>query len=506
MSSRSNPGRLTRSRRLPQRSAVKPNPPRATRLLLRILWGMMAFPTAWSAEPADGWYELFDGRSLEGWRGNEGGSSHKVVDGAIVCDGPRSHLFYAGPVEDAAFRDFEFEAEVRSEPGANSGVYFHTAFQDKDWPTKGFEVQVNNTATGEGGYRENKKTGSLYGIRNVYRQLVPDQQWFRLRISVVGRQVQVWVNDIETVHYVEPPNAPNAGYRDRRIHQGTFALQCHDAGSKVAFRRLRVRPLRGPVLSGSDAGNPYEIPTGLSQLFADNVPVIDLHSHLKGGLTMADILQRQFRTGINAGVALNCGLGFPVTNDAGIDRVLGEFRHPLVFTGMQAEGREWVKLFSREAIAKFDYVFTDAMTIFDDQGKRMRLWIPEEVRVTDPEAFMELLVRRTTEILDNEPIDIWVNPTFLPAVIAGDYDKLWTPERMKKVIASAAKRGIALEINDRFRLPHVEFVRLAKQAGVKFTFGTNNGGRDDLGRLDYSVQVAKEAGLNWDDFWVPGSR
>ncbi|MBL9138888.1 MAG: DUF1080 domain-containing protein [Verrucomicrobiales bacterium] len=484
---------------------MKPILPDAARLLVPILWSLTV-GTLSAATPVDGWSDLFDGRTLEGWRGNEGGASHKVVDGAIVCDGPRSHLFYVGAVEDGQFGDFEFEVEVRTSPGANSGIYFHTAFQEKDWPTQGYEVQVNNTATGEGGYRENKKTGSLYGIRNVYRQLVADNEWFRLRISVLGRQVRIWVNDTESVNYVEPRHAPNGGYKDRRISRGTFALQCHDPGSKVSFRRIRVRPLKGPSMADANLGDAYAIPAGLSQLFADNVPVIDLHTHLKGGLTMADILQRQFRTGINAGVALNCGVGFPVTNDAGIDRVLGEFRHPLVFTGMQAEGREWVTLFSKEAVAKFDYVFTDAMTIFDDNGKRMRLWIPEEVEVTDPQLFMDLLVRRTIQILESEPIDIWVNPTFLPAVIAGDYARLWTPERMNKVIEVAARKGVAIEINDRFRLPSLDFLRLAKAAGVKFTLGTNNGGREDLGRLDHSVQMIREVGLQWQDFWMPGRR
>ena len=56
------------------------------------------------------------------------------------------------PVRSAA-TDAEF-AEVLARPAANSGVYFHTAFQDTDWPRQGYEVQVNHTATGEGGYRE----------------------------------------------------------------------------------------------------------------------------------------------------------------------------------------------------------------------------------------------------------------------------------------------------------------------------------------------------------------
>ena len=68
---------------------------------------------------------------------------------------------------------------------------------------------------------------------------------------------------------------------------------------------------------------------------------------------------------------------------------------------------------------KFDYVFTDGMTWTNPAGKRMRLWIPDEVEVgPDEQAFMDLLVSKIVGILENEPIDIYVNPTFLPAVIA----------------------------------------------------------------------------------------
>lgn len=453
---------------------------------------------------ASGWVELFNGRSMEGWRANEKPGSFRVEDGAIVCDGPRSHLFYDGPVAGAAFVDFDFEAEVMARPGANSGVYFHTAYEPAGWPSKGYEVQVNNTATGEGGYREHKKTGSLYAIRNVHRQLVPDNQWFTLRISVRGKQIRIRVNDIETVDYTEPVNPANGGYAGRRLASGTFALQCHDAGSRVAFRSIRVRTLpAADAQPGLEAGPD----AALAALHANNFPVIDLHTHLKGGLTLADVVRRQFRTGINAGVAVNCGLGFAITNDAGIDRALAELRaDPRVYVGMQAEGREWVGMFSRQAMAKFDYVFTDAMTLSDDRGRRMRLWIPEEVEVGDPQVFMDMLVSRTVQILEREPVDVWVNPTFLPAVIAGDYANLWTEARMRRVIEAAVRHRVAIEINDRFRLPSAAFIRLAKQAGARFTFGTNNGGKDDLGSLAYCVRMVNECGLKWQDLWVPGEK
>ncbi len=109
-----------------------------------------ALAAARLAFAADDWVELFDGRSLDGWKANENPGSWKVVDGQLAADGPRSHLFYTGPVRGAKFRNFELEVEARAAHRANSGVYIHTAYQESGWPRKGFEIQINNTATGEG--------------------------------------------------------------------------------------------------------------------------------------------------------------------------------------------------------------------------------------------------------------------------------------------------------------------------------------------------------------------
>jgi histidinol phosphatase-like PHP family hydrolase len=171
---------------------------------------------------------------------------------------------------------------------------------------------------------------------------------------------------------------------------------------------------------------------------------------------------------------------------------------------MQAEGREWTGMFSRATVGLFDYVFTDSMTWTDNRGRRMRLWIPKEVgQIADPQEFMETLVARAVGILEKEPIDIYVNPTFLPDVIAADYDRLWTEERMRKVLRAAKSGGVALELNNRYRLPSENFVRMAKDEGLKFTFGTNNGGEADLGRCEYGLEMVKKCGLKWEDFFVP---
>jgi len=459
------------------------------------------------AAAGDGWAPLFDGKSLKGWKANAPGS-FRVEDGAIVADGPRSHLFYTGPVRGADFKNFELRAEVMTRPGANSGVYFHSAWVDSGWPAaRGFEVQVNNTHRGEGNYLERKKTGSLYGVRNVYKAFAKDGEWFPLHIAVRGKQVQVRVNGLLVVDYVEPdPPVLAGGATGQVLGHGAFALQCHDPGSKARFRNILVKPL--PDDTPTPPGpRPVvdDVYRQIVELGARNYPMVDYHVHLKGGWTLEQALADSRRTGIQYGIAVNCGVGFPITNDAGIAQFLESMRGQPCFVAMQAEGREWVKMFSREAAAKFDYVFTDSMTWSDDNGRRMRLWIPEEVgAIPDPQAFMDLLVRRTVGVLA-EPIDIYVNPTFLPDVIARDYDRLWTPQRMERVVEALARHGVALEINNRYRIPSPAFIRMAKQAGVKFAFGTNNVDAN-LGRSEYGLQMVKECGLTWRDMFVPEGR
>jgi len=464
--------------------------------------GMASLAAAQAA--GEDWQELFDGQTLAGWRAAENPASFRVVDGTLACVGPRAHLFYEGTDGRAEFRNFEFSVDVLTWPGANSGVFFHTGYQETGWPSQGFEVQVNNSQKQHGNYLELKKTGSLYGIRNVHKQLVRDGEWFRLHIVVRGPRVQVRVDDLLVVDYREPDvEVRTARGPLKRLGQGTFALQCHDPESKVRYRNLRVRRLAdqagaegpAPVV---DAGYVRRV-----ELAESNFPLINLHAHLKGGLTLTEVLDDWRRTGINYGIAFNCGLGFPITNDAGVFEAVEALKGAPVFVAMQAEGREWMNLFSAEARRRVDYVFTDSMTFTDARGKRTRLWIPAEVEVGDPEAFMEHLVDQTVHILSQEPIDIYVNPTFLPEVIAGRHDALWTESRMRRVIDAAARHGVAVEINARYRLPSERFIRLAKAAGVKFTFGTNNGGRE-LGDLDYCLEMQQKCDLAWQDMFVPG--
>lgn len=183
----------------------------------RTFFGLAAaVPMAVSAR-AEEWVDLFDGRSLNGWRPSENKDSWKIVNGHLTANGPRSHLFYTGPVRAGDFRNFELEVDLITQPECNSGIYFHTAYQESGFPEKGFEIQINNTARGDGGYLERKKTASLYGIRNMYKQLVPDEKPFQIHVSVRGKTVHIRLNNQLLVDYVEPtpPVIPEGGEKMR---------------------------------------------------------------------------------------------------------------------------------------------------------------------------------------------------------------------------------------------------------------------------------------------------
>jgi histidinol phosphatase-like PHP family hydrolase len=229
----------------------------------------------------------------------------------------------------------------------------------------------------------------------------------------------------------------------------------------------------------------------------------DLHVHCKGGFTLEDAVIKSKKENIRYGIVTNVGIGFPVHTDNQIDSVINSLKnYPQFLIGMQAEGREWLNNFSKESIGKFDYVFTDGMTFTDAKGRRNRIWIKEETWIDNEQEFMDYLVSTIVKILNTEPINMYVNPTYLPEQMAGRYDYFWTPERMARVIKAAKDHNIAIEINNRFRIPSVAFVNMAKKAGIKFTVGTNNMDSNFTGAA-YAIEVIEKCQLTQKDFYQP---
>lgn len=184
------------------------------------------------------WISLFDGKTLNGWQVGENAATFAVQNGTIVAHGPTAHLFYVGKVNAHNFKNFEFKADVMTTPGSNSGIYFHTDYQEKSWPAKGYEVQVNNSHT------DWRRTGSLYAIEDVKEVYVKDNEWYTESVSVQGKRVIIKINDKTVVDYTEPENVQRtAGEKGRVISNGTFALQGHDPKSIVYFKNIMVKAL-----------------------------------------------------------------------------------------------------------------------------------------------------------------------------------------------------------------------------------------------------------------------
>lgn len=441
---------------------------------LLFLIAFTACGQAGTSEPLDRWKD----------------GAHTLRTSAPTLTGNRTLL------ADGDYRNFRLTGEALTQPGAEAALLFHTDGES------GYGVIFRN-----GAIDGTRKSGSLASVRNLYRSLAEDGEWFGFEIAVRGRNITVRIGETEVVCYTEPehPYRTEAHARQRLGH-GAIALR--GVQGQVAFRNLAIERLAQDARNEADTLPPADERTdGVIRLQQCDFPVIDYHVHLKGGLTKERAHAMSMNYGINYGVAPNAGeggVGRMLADDAEVYAYFDEVKAMPFLRGVQGEGRKWTATFSQAALGVFDYLFTDAMTIIDHKGRNSRIYRAEEVHYDDTtrERYMEHLVDQTVLILTNEPADIYANPTYLPDDMAPDYDKYWTHERVERVLDVLQRNGIALEINARYRIPSFDIIRRAKERGIRFTFGTNNVDAD-FGRLEYCIEAIEQCGLTADDIWFP---
>ncbi len=201
----------------------------------RVLWVIAAClalcpPITAVAEDAK-WISLFDGQTLAGWEkvGNEK-SVWEVKDGSLTGSGPASMLVTTtGP-----YKNFRYRAEVKINDKGNSGLYFRTTA--KPGFSDGYEAQIDSTHT------DPIRTGSLYGMCHVYKQLAKPDTWFTYELEVRddvwrGREmtrIKITVDGDELYEYLDFA---------KTFKEGHFAFQHHDPGSIVNIRKVEVQPL-----------------------------------------------------------------------------------------------------------------------------------------------------------------------------------------------------------------------------------------------------------------------
>ena len=214
--------------------------------MLLLVVALLVPMSAMAQDAKDGWVKIFNGKDLEGWKANSQAGEFFVNDaGEIAGKGGRCHLFFMEELQ-----EFELLMDIYINDGGNSGVYVLSPWVDEDWPTGGFEIQVNATQS------DPVKTGSLYDLIKLFESPVPADTWYTMHVTIKGNNLTVKINDKVLYTYVDPTarfaqnrrnansNADAAPRNFKYIGQkGHIALQQHDPGSLPRFKNIYLKKL-----------------------------------------------------------------------------------------------------------------------------------------------------------------------------------------------------------------------------------------------------------------------
>jgi len=220
-------------------------------------------------------------------------------------------------------------------------------------------------------------------------------------------------------------------------------------------------------------------------------PIVDLHAHRTEGQSLTDMVQLAQERGVTLGIVEHGGRGWLIDSDNALLRYIEGLEEYPVYRGIQAEGVDWAACFSPWILDRLHYVLSDALTLPEQDGRMVRLWTPDvHIDPTEPAvaSFMDRYVDFNVRMMATS-INILANPTFLPTCIRDRYDELWTHSRMEKVIKAAVQYNVAIEITARYDIPSAAFIRMAKEAGVRFSFGSNYHDAD-VGKLNYCLRMS----------------
>ncbi len=236
----------------------------------------------------------------------------------------------------------------------------------------------------------------------------------------------------------------------------------------------------------------------------DGIPSVDYHVHVGDELSVGRAIQVSRQRGEKFGLLQHAGEkrgGYAVYDDDSLNAWIRSLEGKPVFKAIEAETTNWPSLFSKTAIAKLDYIQADALGLPDKSGAPMQIW-KRDFQPANPQEFMDRYVDFILQRI-SEPIDIFVVPTFLPDSLLPDYDRLWTAPRARAIIDAALANKVALEIDCHFRVPHLRFLEMARDAGVMFAFGSNYQTPESAGDISYCIEVYKRLGLTPRQFFRP---
>lgn len=189
------------------------------------------------------WANLFDGKTLNGWKKLAGNADYTIENGSItgitVPNTPNTFL-----VTEKEYGDFVLELEVKiDDTTSNSGIQFRSHFDANGNNGKGkvygyqYELDPSSRRWTGGLYDEGRRDW-LYPLmlnhsaQNAYKHGV----FNKVRVECIGNTIKTWVNDIPAAYVI-----------DTFDHKGFIALQVHAiskpdmAGKKIYWKNIRIK-------------------------------------------------------------------------------------------------------------------------------------------------------------------------------------------------------------------------------------------------------------------------
>lgn len=273
-------------------------------------------------------------------------------------------------------------------------------------------------------------------------------------------------------------------------------LETSLVATALAASPIPVSPMASHLTSLAKEDTRSSVPAPPKPRF----PVTDYHVHLSPTLTVEQAVALGKERGVQLGIVEHPGPGYPINTDADLRQYIDRLRNYPVRIGLQPVFAGWSKSFSKNLLNELDYILMDALTLPNPDGTSLAIW-QIDTHVDDEEEFMTRYMQFTEQVLTTEPIDIFGWPTFLPVPIAREYTQLWTRQRIDRIIELAKARKLAIEINEVAHVPNENFINRARQAGLKFTFGTDSRNQN-AAHFYYCYQIAQTCGLTETDMFV----
>src|SRR5215510_11442990 len=214
-----------------------------------IVMGITLFGEA--QQSATIWRVLFDGTSLDAWRGYKSDkvpSGWRIANGSLVKDASVGDI-----ITKDEFGDFELELEWKIGEAGNSGIFYRGTEEYNRIYWSAPEYQLLDDIKAEDNKTRLTCAGAAYALYpSPEGHLKPVGEWNQTRIVAKGAHVEHWLNGFKLLEYeLWSPDweskvrmskfekYPNFG----RAKKGHIAMQGDHAGT-LAFRNILVRETR----------------------------------------------------------------------------------------------------------------------------------------------------------------------------------------------------------------------------------------------------------------------